>query len=106
MVRVASKMPALMYKVVAGPPPIVTTGFASSNSFGCMVRVIVLPTFAVELLLLYLEHSTDVRIATLLIATENEASLALAEQTGFVAQSKAPLDQNIYFKRAVRVTKP
>ena len=61
---------------------------------------------AVELLLSYLAHSTDVQIATLLIATGNEASLGVAEQTDFVAQAKPPLDQNVFFKRAVRPTKP
>jgi RimJ/RimL family protein N-acetyltransferase len=55
---------------------------------------------AVELLLRHLADDTDYETATLLIATDNERSLALARRNGFTAWGE--LDGNPYFKRAVR----
>jgi RimJ/RimL family protein N-acetyltransferase len=55
---------------------------------------------AVQLLLQHLASRTEVHTATLLIAPDNEKSLALAVRNGFVAHGD--LDGNPYFKRSVR----
>ena len=52
---------------------------------------------AVELLVRYLDESTEFHTATLLIAPGNVASLALAARFGFIPNGD--LDGNPYFKR-------
>jgi len=58
-------------------------------------------TRALELLLAYLSDETDYRVATLLIETRNERSLAVAWRTGFKQADEIGVGA-FYFKRTVQ----
>ena len=63
-------------------------------------------TRAVDLLITHLAKCTSYQTATLLIDSDNDASLGVAARAGFVAQDHAPRAHNVYFKRPVRVQTP